>query len=444
MSVLGRIATAVLLLGPASLMPQLSLAGSPGLSDPGVRGGPPGAGGPCDGLTAAELEFFADGQVRFREVDSVSGTEPGAAGRGLGPRFNLNSCAGCHAQPAAGGSSPALNPQIVLATQYGARNTVPAFLRSDGPVREVRFRLRADGSRDGGVHPLFVITGRADAGSCSIAQPDFSVASNLAFRIPTPLFGAGLIEAISDSTILANRNAYAEAKRALGIAGHENRSANDGTITRYGWKAQNKSLAVFSAEAYNVEQGATNELFPNETDETPGCVMNSLPEDRTYYQASSTGLASISDATAFAAFARFLAPPQPAWMPVAAQNGAAVFSAIGCALCHTPALATGSSSSPALASRSADLYSDLLVHHMGTTLADGIVQGTAQGDEFRTAPLWGLGQRIFFLHDGRTDDLVSAIEAHASPGSEANAVINNFRGLTPRQKRNLLSFLRAL
>ena len=79
-----------------------------------------------------------------------------------------------------------------------------------------------------------------------------------------------------------------------------------------------------------------------------------------------------------------------------------------------------------MSNQTVHLFSDLLVHHMGKGLADGITQGSAGPDEFRTAPLWGVGQRVFFLHDGRTADLVEAIEDHKSPGSEANKVIDNF------------------
>src|SRR5262249_28153638 len=154
---------------------------------------------------------------------------------------------GCHAKPAIGGTSPPSNPQV---TGGGAPQgqidllTGLGIIETHGPVREVRF------SNDGGVHDLFTIVGlpRAPAG-CTISQPDFAGASavgHLRFRIPTPTFGAGLIEAIEDATILANDGIV----KPFGIAGHVNRNGNDGTITRFGWKAQNKSLVIFSGEAY--------------------------------------------------------------------------------------------------------------------------------------------------------------------------------------------------
>ena len=422
------------------------------VTDPGVRGGPAGAGSPLPGLRSGELAFFQDALAAFGEVDGVQD--------GLGPRFNLDSCAGCHAQPAIGGSSPSVNPEVAMATKDGARNTVPSFVTLNGPVREARFKFKADGTRDGGVHNLYMITGRSDAPGCVLAQPDFErelARNNVIFRIPTPTFGGSLIEAIPDETILANLESSRPNRTAMGILGKVNRqgpgrantSSNDGSITRFGWKAQNKSLTIFAGEAYNVEQGVTNELFPTERDETVGCRFNKTPEDHTQFDALKP-TDTISDVTRFAIFMRFLAPPEPAPETPSSARGRIVFTEIGCSLCHTPSMTTGKSLTAALSEKPARLYSDLLLHNMGPGLADNIIQGVAGPDEFRTAPLWGLGQRIFFLHDGRTKDLVEAIEAHASAGnfrfspSEANAVIRQFRGLEKTKKEDLLTFLRSL
>jgi CxxC motif-containing protein (DUF1111 family) len=232
-------------------------------------------------------------------------------------------------------------------------------------------------------------------------------------------------------------------------------SANDGTITRFGWKAQNKSLLMFAGEAYNVEMGVSNQLFPQERDENPECrTYATTPEDTQNMPPTVTGVAMsvLSDIDAFANFMRMLAPPVPAADTASTLNGKAQFVSVGCALCHTPAFTTGRAvasgssvnPSPALSNQPVKLFSDLLVHHMGQGLADGITQGAAGPDEFRTAPLWGVSQRAFFLHDGRTRDLMAAIEAHSSQGSEANAVIQRFRGLNTGQQQDVLNFLRAL
>jgi CxxC motif-containing protein (DUF1111 family) len=445
-------------------------------ADPGVRRSATdnGAPQPLPGLGQDELSFFQDGMARFSFIEVVSGgsTQQGT-GNGLGPRFNSNQCASCHIQPNVGGSSPAQNPLGEVASADGAVNTMPWFIAPNGPIREARF-VQSNGLPDGGVHNLFVITGRADAGACDIAQPSFLPAGNpltgqggnrnIVFRIPTPLFGGGLIEAIPDSAILANLAADAVPKSQVGVKGHANAilggntnlSANDGTITRFGWKAQNKSLLMFAGEAYNVEMGISNQLFPQERDETPGChgAADATPEDTNNFPLTVTANAVgvLSDIEAFADFMRMLAPPVPAAPTASTMNGRAQFVSVGCALCHTPsfttgrAIATGSSRSPspALSNKQVNLFSDLLVHHMGQNLADGITQGSAGPDEFRTAPLWGLGQRVFFLHDGRTADLMAAIQAHDSEGSEANGVIQQFNSLSAGQQQDLLNFLRSL
>lgn len=419
--------------------------------DPGVREGRAGAGSAIEGLTAAQRSFFSAGLMNFRQLVSVTGSVPNTR-KGLGPTFNAQSCAQCHSEPAIGGSSPAVNPQIGAAIAQGAANHIPFFIGARGPVRVARFPYAPDMLQlDGSVHNLFTITGRDDAPGCKIAQPNFQQAAergNLIFRTPTPVFGGGLIESIPDSAILANMSSNAASKRSLGIAGRPNISPNDTTITRFGWKAQNKSLEIFAGEADNLEIGVTNELFPNKLDGTPGCQFNSTPEDSTNFSLDGTVLPS--DIVRFASFMRFLDQPRPAPSTPSTVHGEQVFVQIGCALCHTPSLTTGQSTVTALSNIQVNLFSDLLLHHMGPRLADNVAQGSAGGDEFRTAPLWGLGQRIFFLHDGRTSDLVQAIENHSSTGdrryssSESDDVIANFRKLSEQDKQDLLNFLRSL
>jgi len=425
--------------------------------DPGVRKSSSVAGMPLPGLSDNENRAFEDGKKAFQEVASVHGDIPNTEA-GLGPRFNLDSCGGCHTYPDIGGTSPAINPQVEMATKERAKNDLPSFIKRDGPVREARFKSNPDGTADGGVHGLFTITGRNDAPGCMIEQPDFRTAvarQNVVFRIPTPVFGAGLIEAIDDDTILVNLQANSAAKQSLGIrgrpnmTGRPNTSGNDGTMTRFGWKAQNKSLEIFSGEAYNVEQGVTNELFPQERDETPTCYFNATPESRTNFDATDPREVP-SDVAKFAVFMRFLAPPMPATDNDSIKQGRKLFGDVGCALCHTPTLHTGKAPVEALRNKDANLYSDLVLHNMGEVLADDVSQGNAAGDEFRTAPLWGLGQRIFFLHDGRTKDLLEAIQAHAGLGgrqyqpSEANQVVAQFNRLNEINKQHVLNFLRAL
>lgn len=458
--------------------------------DPGPRGGAPGAGGPVPTLNVNETRFWDGGLAQFQIVFSVRGTIAGEPGVGLGPGFNGNGCAQCHAEPAVGGSSPGLNspthpvpnPQVALATLDGATNAVPPFVVPNGPVVEARFILDSTGALDGGVHNLYSIKGRVDAPGCALAQPNFPLQvanNNVILRIPTPTFGLGFVENTPDSMLQSNLAANAAAKAALGIAGRFNTSGNDGTITRFGWKAQNKSLLIFSGEASNVEQGVANELFPNERNAILGCVFNVTPEDSTHLIVP-TGPTAGDDASQisslavnFGAFMRLNAIPVPIPLTPSAANGKTLFSRIGCVLCHSDPLVTATSPFTGMSNFTYHPFSDFALHHMGSTLADGVTQGVAGPDEFRTAPLWGLGQRLFFLHDGRTTDLLVAIKDHSSLatdcisttdsqsfkvngiarspsttvnfcGSEANAVVNNFFAQTPAQQQDVLNFLRSL
>jgi CxxC motif-containing protein (DUF1111 family) len=412
-----------------------------------VRGGPAGAGGPLPELNAGEKAFFAATRDVFQEVDSVSGTIAGEDGKGLGPRFNMNSCSGCHSQPEVGGTSPAVNPQVAVATLDGAKNKVPPFITLNGPVREARFVKDAHGNPDGGVHDLFVITGRTDAPGCAIAQPDFASAiagNNIIFRIPTPVFGAGLVEGVPDDGLQATLAANGFKKSQLGVSGRFNFSGNDGSITRFGWKAQNKSMLLFAGEAYNVEQGVTNEIFPNERETDRSCQFNGTPEDRTQIDPATGAVTEISDITSFAAFARLSDAPKVVPINSTFSQGSQVFANIGCDTCHAVTQKTGLSAFTGQSNKTFRPFSDFALHDMGQGLADRISQGNATGSEFRSAPLWGVGQRIFFLHDGRTKDLVQAIKAHASSGSEANAVVNNFNMLGGSDQQALLNYLRSL
>jgi CxxC motif-containing protein (DUF1111 family) len=470
----------------ASVLAFLAALFLPGLTfaqtDPGVRSNTGvNAGQPFASVTASpnDLAFFNTGLGQFNEHQTVTGNNPG-----LGPRFNLDSCGACHSQPAPGGSSPAStifpnigpNPQSTVFTTLvngipvvsSSTNTIPYFVQDPGPVREARFPFffnrSGEPSRNapnGGVEDLFTVSGRSDAGSCSLQQPPFNTArdeNNIIFRIPTPLFGAGLMGNIDDSTLLINH--AGQANNGFGISGTFNRNGNDGTISRFGWKAQNKSLMIFAGEAYNVEMGITNELFtqdrplPEEELQSglPASCLNlamiGYPEDITHSDATSASTVT-SDVGLFNVFMQFLDQPTASTTSpggaTSITNGGKLFASVGCAVCHTPSLTTQQSKlNPGLSNATAKLFSDLEIHHMGVRLADNVSQGGAGGDQFRSSPLWGLGQRIFLLHDGRTTDLLQAIEAHASRGSESNQVEANFDLLTTSQKQDLLNFLRSL
>jgi CxxC motif-containing protein (DUF1111 family) len=493
---------------------------SSGAVDPGLRGGPPGAGGPVGGLTAPQQAFFTAAQARFNVIETVPA--------GLGPGFNELSCGACHVFPAVGGSSPTANPQVTDANTLGATNVIPSFITANGPIREARFVLNPDGTPDGGVHDLFSIQGRSDAPGCVFAQPNFAAAlaeNNVIFRVPPPAFGDGLVEMVSDANLQSAVAAQAQQNTALGISGQFNRSGNTGNITRFGWKAQNASLMMFAGEAYNAEEGVTNDVFPNKRNNpTPQCAPNPLPEDTVNTADTINSGSTVSDnnpdTVNFAVFMRLLAPPTPAIplststassstssttaaaasssasttststttsttpasstvamasvLPMAAGSstsstttaaaasssstasaasinaGLQAFMNVGCGGCHIMNQTTGSAAlidttaNPTVSNITINPFSDFAVHNMGTGLADRVSQGNANGSQFRSAPLWGVGQRTFFLHDGRTNNLVTAIQDHASSGSEANGVIAQFNMLSTTDQQNLVTFLRNL
>ena len=441
--------------------------GSGSAVDPGPRPLPANAGSFYSALNANQQAIENRLTQIFTEVNFVAGG-PLVKTVGLGPRFNSNSCSSCHAYPAVGGSSPPSNPLFGIYQLMGATNSMPDFITTTGPVKVARFPLKSDGvTRDGGVHQMFTISNRTDAPGCTtMTQPDFTTQeqnNDIIFRQTTPVFGAGLMELIQESDIIANMNANQTLKQSLGITGHPNYSDDDGTITRFGWKAQNKSLLYFAGEAYTVEEGVSDEAFPSENDESIASCLppfpvpagtnktKGVPDDRNDTgEAPKAPVNFPGDLERFSLFMRFLQPPTPVAPTPSTTNGQTQFNNIGCNMCHTTSFTTPTASIAALSNVQANLFSDLLVHHMGPGLADNVIQGGAGPDEFRTAPLWGIGQRIFFLHDGRETDIVKAIEDHFSsgngtyPNSEANQVINNFNALSSSNQQDLVNFLRSL
>jgi CxxC motif-containing protein (DUF1111 family) len=497
--VISSMATAILL--TTTMLPQNGAARFRA-KDPGPRPNPATAiPNPVPGLNENETALFNESLLRVSELEGTCDTcaqQPQGVppvdpdpknpfsplklvnSAGMGPVFNADQCFICHSQPAIGGSSPAVNPANVIAHRLGGTNTVPPFEEPSGAFRETRFKFNTDGSRDGGVHSLFTVQGRSDAPDCKLNQPDFDAAvrdRNIAFRIPLQLFGLGLIESIPDFAIRNNMKANAELKRELGIGGHTNMVPNNGTISRFGWKAQNGSITTFAGEAYNVEMGISNDIFPISRSEDSGCNLSYEPFDipRSETELYNNPLKIMPAWLMFTEFMRFVDAPQPAPLSASAQHGKELFGKVGCALCHTQSFQTLGVANPtrpadeigphvvALRGQTVNLFSDLLVHHMGATMADNVVQGAAGPDEFRTTPLWGLGQRLFFLHDGRTSDLMVAIQDHFSrehsdggdnPArdrqsfrygpSEANAVVERFNDLNEADKQSILDFLRSL
>ena len=365
-------------------------------------------GGPLPGITAQEFERFRVGLEDFLEVEESE--------EGLGPVFNGRSCAECHSIPAVGGG---------------------------GTITEIRAGRRGpDGTFDplpgGSVFQLFSIPPH----TCQERIPP--EANVVAPRKSIPLFGAGLVEAIPDEALAAL--ADPDDRDADGISGRVHwvmdRASGTTRAGRFGWKAQQATLLSFGAEAYLEEMGITNELFPSENapngDEER--LLRCLPvravrriED---VADRFTGLRGIDN---FEAFLRFLGPPPRGEITDLARRGERLFAEIQCAACHVPVLQTGPSSNPVFDRRLVPLYSDLLLHDIGT--GDGIVQGDARSEEIRTPALWGLRVRRGLLHDGSAATLTEAILRHAQEAAEARRL---FQTLPAGEVEALLAFLDSL
>jgi CxxC motif-containing protein (DUF1111 family) len=359
---------------------------------------------PLPGLTTAQLADFNAGLAEFSDVETVAD--------GLGPVFNGKSCAECHAVPSTGGSEPNLG--VSRETRIG-RVFNGRFDPLDGSV-----------SVDRGGELLQQRAIELPPG-CKLTGEDVPPeATIVSIRLTTQLFGAGLMEAIPDATILGNKSNGGRANFVL------NPDTRLTELGRFGWKAQVATLHQFAGDAYLNEMGITNPSFPQENRPQgesipPGCDTVPDPEDNG------------SGVTAFTNFMRFLAPAPRGPITAQVQRGEQVFSQIGCASCHVPTMMTGPNSVAALSNKPVNLFSDLLLHDIGT--GDGIEQGLAKGNDFRTAPLWGLSRRSRFLHDGRSNIVEDAILRH---GAEAQNAHNGFVGLPQSDHDALLAFLGSL
>jgi len=263
----------------------------------------------------------------------------------------------------------------------------------------------------------------------------------IARRAPIPLFGAGLVEAIPDETLLALEDPLD--RNRDGVSGRAGIVVDVGTgdrrVGRFGWKAQHATLLVFGADAYRNEMGITNDLFPLESafgisdSQMRSCDPFPDPEDR---RDPRTGRRGIDN---FESFMRLLAPIPRAYVNDATRDGERVFTNLGCATCHVPALATGPHPNPLFSRRRVELFSDLLLHDVA--IADGIKQGAAEANEIRTPALWGLRFRRPLLHDGSAATIPDAVLRH---GGEAILARTGFERLTERDRELLLQFLRSL
>jgi len=371
------------------------------------QNGRPLPGDPLPGITGSELEEFRLGLEDFTEVETVED--------GLGPAFNGSSCAVCHSVPAIGGAG-------VVAEVRAARRDEQGEFVELVPT-------------SGSLFQIFSIPSHK-------CQPTIPPEANvIARRVPIPLFGAGLVEAIPDEALTALDDA--DDRDRDGISGRAAIITDIATghtrVGRFGWKAQQATLLAFAGDAYRNEMGITNDLFPDElafgisSQQMKLCDRIPDPEDRADPRTRRRGIDN------FEAFMKFLAPAGRGVVDESVRAGEALFGAAGCAACHVPSLETGPSSNPLFNRKSVALFSDLLLHDVGT--GDGIRQGAASPLEFRTPALWGLRLRRPLLHDGTAATIEDAIGRH---GNEAAQARGRFLSLSADQRAMLIAFLKSL
>ena len=369
-----------------------------------LPGGAPQFGDALPGLDAVSRQAFVLGREEFEAVETAAG--------GLGPIFNGKSCVECHSDGATGGAS------VITVTRFG---------------RMLNGKFDPMDQFGGSLLQRFAID--------PAAQEHVPVeATVVAQRMATPIFGAGLIEAIADQDILLN----AQRRQADGVQGRVSMVTDvvsgKQRVGRFGWKAQQATLLAFSGDAYVNEMGITNRFFPKENAPNGNAALLArfdLVADVEDAVDPATGKGDIDHA---ADFMRLLAPPPALRLSVSAAAGGKLFSQINCNSCHLPVMMTGANRLPALSYQLVALFSDLLLHNMGA-LGDGIEQGNAKGSDIRTAPLWGLRARTRFLHDGRATTLGDAVLGHAGEGAVAR---DRFKALSAVQKQQLFDYLKSI
>jgi CxxC motif-containing protein (DUF1111 family) len=357
-------------------------------------------GDPIRGLTPEQRTQFDRGRVVF---DSVFTPETG-----LGPLFNADACGECHEDPVAGGAGD----EAELHASAFRPPLCDPLVQEGGPVVQQR------------------TTPALKAALGIDSEPFPPGATGRATRTAPVVFGRGFLDLVPDSVILSF--ADPDDRNSDGVSGRPNHFF-DGRLGRFGRKALLPSLFEFNAGAFVIEQGVTNPAVP--TEETIGgnpipAGVDPAPEPEINQEAI-----DLTDA-----FVRFLAAPTPLKAKGEAKRGRDLFTQIGCPACHIPALRTGASPIAALDRKEVGAYTDLLLHDMGSELAD-ICLGEATPAEFRTEPLMGLRVAQRFLHDGRATTLEQAIELH---GGEGAAARDRFRGLSEAERAAVVAFLKTL
>jgi CxxC motif-containing protein (DUF1111 family) len=365
---------------------------------------------PLAGLGPQELAAFVAGDEQFERAFSAS--------VGLGPIFNDVSCAACHSADGRGRTD----------------NVLVRFSRGPDPAESIGGPQLQDRALPG-------------------AEPERLPAGvQTSRRLPPPVFGMGLIEAIPAATLLGLADpSDADGDGISGrvnlvtppayVPAHEPGAGPGPTVGRFGRKAQVSTLFEQVVAAYHQDIGITSDALPVEN-RNPLAPTATEAADRVADPELPAG-----ELRAVIHYLRLLAPPASGEPTPERRRGEVLFERIGCARCHVPVLRTGPSSTHAIADREVPLYSDLLLHDMGEALADGRPDGDADGREWRTTPLWGLrvardflAGELFLMHDGRARNVTEAIQLH---GGEAGAARDSFRTLTAADRAALVDFVES-
>lgn len=414
---------------------------------------------PAPNLSEEMLALHLSGDRAF---DAVFVTPPANVNPGLGPLFNNASCQGCHIKDGRGmpekgqllvrvsyprqngkdlpneqGDAPVLdqNYHPEAAVSLGNAPPVPGIgtqIQDQGvyghaPEAQVEMQWQEQTGMYGDGTPYKLRSPRAKITRMN-RQP-LPPDTKTSLRIPSPVFGLGLLEAIPEQSILGL--ADPEDRNQDGISGRPNYVwdvvKHSEVLGRFGWKANNPDLLQQSASAYVNDMGVTSPMFP-EPDGSSEIDTDTLKAATVYVQTLAVPARTMLD-------------------ELRVQKGEQLFASASCNACHVSQLRTGKHEIAALSNQTIHPYTDLLLHDMGSGLADGRPDFRASGTEWRTAPLWGVGlaQTVLpysgYLHDGRARTLEEAILWHAG---EAKASKEMFSKMSKDERTALIRFLRSL
>tara|TARA_R110000868_G_scaffold82956_7_gene234078 strand:+ start:62044 stop:63462 length:1419 start_codon:yes stop_codon:yes gene_type:complete len=406
---------------------------------------------PAANLNDSDLNLHLDGDFQF---EAAFVTAPSTINEGLGPIFNNSSCVSCH--PKDGRTS--FPSTINALSGFFLRTSIPGVANDGGPVAVPNFGLQIQNQAIFGYEPegKFKVTFTpiveilADGNQVTLQKPNYSVIDTyidfpsnalLSPRLAPPVFGLGLLEAIPESEILLHQDINdLDGDGITGKANYVYNPVSDATeLGRFGWKANTATILEQCAGAYSGDMGITTYLMPDETGDGQTNGNDGLGDDPEITE-------EILNQVAF--YCKTIGVPAPRDLDnESVRKGAQIFESIACAKCHVPSMTTGITTISAISNQKIFAYTDMLLHDMGDDLADNRPDFLANGNEWKTRPLWGIGLtevvngHTDFLHDGRAKNITEAILWH---GGEALASKNKFKALSTTEREALLLFINSL